>query len=104
MSFPEEAELAFAAAARHLAEAAEEEGLEVVLGPLVDGLLLAKGVAATGVPPSAARCCLVLSPRRYKMLSRSDREMLPATIRLIPGPPGSPCGPKLSVMQPPSRR
>ena len=42
---PEEAELAFAAAARHLAEAAEEEGLEVVLGPLVDGLLLAKGVA-----------------------------------------------------------
>ena len=42
---PEEAELAFAAAARHLAEAAEREGLEVVLGPLVDGLLLAKGVA-----------------------------------------------------------
>ncbi len=44
-SFPEEPELAFAIAAQHLSEATEAEGLEEVLGPLVDRLLLTKGIA-----------------------------------------------------------
>ncbi len=42
---PEETELAFAIAAQHLSEATEAEGLEEVLGPLVDRLLLTKGIA-----------------------------------------------------------
>jgi hypothetical protein len=42
---PEETELGFAAAVRRLNEAAERDGLEDALGPLVDRLLLAKGIA-----------------------------------------------------------
>lgn len=41
----EETELAFAAAARRLNEAAEADGLEAALGALVDRLLLRKGIA-----------------------------------------------------------
>jgi integrase len=43
---PAETEAAFAAAARRLFEAAEREDLEAVLGPIVDRLLLSKGIAA----------------------------------------------------------
>ena len=43
---PEETELAFAAAAQHMAEAAERDGLEPALGPVVDRLLLTKGIGA----------------------------------------------------------
>ncbi len=42
---PEEAEQGFAAAARRLTEAAENDDLEAALGPIVDRLLLAKGIA-----------------------------------------------------------
>ena len=42
---PEETALGFAAAARRLCEAAERDGLETALGPLVNRLLLRKGIA-----------------------------------------------------------
>jgi integrase len=42
---PEEAEQGFAAATHRLTEAAENDGLEAALGPIVDPLLLAKGIA-----------------------------------------------------------
>jgi hypothetical protein len=42
---PEETELAFTAAARRLCEAAEREGLEEALGPVVNRLLLRSGIA-----------------------------------------------------------
>lgn len=42
---PDEEEAAFAAAAQHLTEAAEKDGLEVALGPLVDRMLLRNGIA-----------------------------------------------------------
>jgi integrase len=42
---PEEAALGFAAAARRLIEAGENDGLEATLGLIVDRLLLAKGIA-----------------------------------------------------------
>jgi integrase len=43
---PEVEEQAFAAAAQRLTEAAERDGLEATLGPVVDRLLLRKGIAA----------------------------------------------------------
>jgi integrase len=42
---PEETRGAFEALSRHLCEAAEGENLEPILGPLVDRLLLSKGIA-----------------------------------------------------------